>query len=40
MTRCIYGFKKNGKLKVYYNNSDSYPNGFGKNIVLQRKYYR
>ena len=32
-TSCIYGFYKNGVLKVDYNNSDSYPRGFGKSVV-------
>ena len=32
-TSCTYGFYKNGDLKVDYNNSDSYPSGFGKHIV-------
>ncbi len=33
-TRCLYGFKKDGILKLMYNHSDSYPSGFGKDIVL------
>ena len=33
-TSCLYGFKKDGKLKLAYNHSDSYPNGFGKQVVL------
>ncbi|MBR3002518.1 MAG: hypothetical protein IKF38_03005 [Clostridia bacterium] len=33
-TSCIYGFKKNEKLKLMFNISDSYPSGFGKDIVL------
>lgn len=32
-TSCIYGFYKNGILKVDYNHSDSYPSGFGKSVV-------
>lgn len=33
-TRCLYGFKKDGKIKLMYNHSDSYPSGFGQRIVL------
>lgn len=33
MTSCTYGFYKNGKYKVAYNNADSYPEYFGKEIV-------
>lgn len=33
MTSCTYGFYKNGIYKVDYNNSDSYPDGFGKIFV-------
>lgn len=32
-TSCIYGFYKKGILKVDYNHSDSYPSGFGKDVV-------
>ena len=32
-TSCIYGFYKDGNLKVDYNNMDSYPSGFGKHVV-------
>ena len=33
-TSCLYGFKKDGKVKLMYNHSDSYPSGFGKDVVL------
>lgn len=33
MTSCIYGFVKNKKYKVSYNNSESYPSGFGRLFV-------
>jgi len=32
-TRGVYGFKKNGKLKVRYNQHDSYLEGLGQDVV-------
>ena len=29
-TCCLYGFKKNGKVKLAFNGSDSYPKVLGK----------